>query len=207
MDRAIAPLHEISERIKERLSKRYEARERAIILSREIIYLCFTSIRCAHREEIDKGEELLKRAMDILKDIKIGLEGFPELLYSGFLQEAEKELSEAAITLSIIGRREIPKPEDIDVSYNSYLHGLGEAVGELRRYVLDLIRRGEDGGEEILDTMEEIYLALTQMDFPDAITGGLRRTTDNVRGIIERTRGDLSLYIAQRRLERKLERG
>ncbi|RLF44406.1 MAG: haloacid dehalogenase, partial [Thermoplasmata archaeon] len=132
---------------------------------------------------------------------------FPELLYSGFLQEAEKELSEAAITLSIIGRREIPKPEDIDVSYNSYLHGLGEAVGELRRYVLDLIRRGEDGGEEILDTMEEIYLALTQMDFPDAITGGLRRTTDNVRGIIERTRGDLSLYIAQRRLERKLERG
>ena len=207
MDRAIAPLQEISERIKERLSKRYEARERAIILSREIIYLCFTSIRCAHREEIDKGEELLKRAMDILKDIKIGLEGFPELLYSGFLQEAEKELSEAAITLSIIGRREIPKPEDIDVSYNSYLHGLGEAVGELRRYVLDLIRRGEDGGEEILDTMEEIYLALTQMDFPDAITGGLRRTTDNVRGIIERTRGDLSLYIAQRRLERKLERG
>ncbi len=207
MDRAIAPLHEISERIKERLSKRYEARERAIIQSREIIYLCFTSIRCAHREEIDKGEELLKRAMDILKDIKIGLEGFPELLYSGFLQEAEKELSEAAITLSIIGRREIPKPEDIDVSYNSYLHGLGEAVGELRRYVLDLIRRGEDGGEEILDTMEEIYLALTQMDFPDAITGGLRRTTDNVRGIIERTRGDLSLYIAQRRLERKLERG
>lgn len=207
MDRAIAPLHEISERIKERLSKRYEARERAIILSREVIYLCFTSIRCAHREEIDKGEELLKRAMDILKDIKIGLEGFPELLYSGFLQEAEKELSEAAITLSIIGRREIPKPEDIDVSYNSYLHGLGEAVGELRRYVLDLIRRGEDGGEEILDTMEEIYLALTQMDFPDAITGGLRRTTDNVRGIIERTRGDLSLYIAQRRLERKLERG
>ena len=141
------------------------------------------------------------------QDIKIGLEGFPELLYSGFLQEAEKELSEAAITLSIIGRREIPKPEDIDVSYNSYLHGLGEAVGELRRYVLDLIRRGEDGGEEILDTMEEIYLALTQMDFPDAITGGLRRTTDNVRGIIERTRGDLSLYIAQRRLERKLERG
>ena len=91
------------------------------------------------------------------------------------------------------------------MEYPAYLNGLGEAVGELRRHVLDIIRRGQiERGEEILSAMDDIYAVLVTMDFPDAITGGLRRTTDVVRGVLERTRGDLTMAILQDKLQEAL---
>ena len=119
-----------------------------------------------------------------------------DLLHAGFIHDAQKEFAEASITISIITSRPFPDPESLHVSYAAYLNGMGEAVGELRRYLLDSLRRNDFSRcEEFLSTMDEIYSVLVTVDFPDAITHGLRRTTDSVRGILEKTRGDLTLIL------------
>lgn len=127
----------------------------------------------------------------------------PDIYYAGFIQDAQKEYAEANATLALLAGEPLPEPEALGVEYAPYLHGLGEAVGELRRYLLDTIRRGDMRRcEDLLAAMDEIYGVLVTMDFPDAMTGGLRRTTDNVRGILERTRGDVTLALRQAELEK-----
>jgi translin len=125
----------------------------------------------------------------------------------GFVHDAQKEFAEANITFSLIIGKPLPDPDELGIGYAAYLNGLGEAVGELRRYVLDSLRRDELArSEEVLSIMDDIYNTLITMDFPDAITHGLRRTTDSVRGILERTRGDLTIVLRQKSLEEKLDR-
>ena len=143
----------------------------------------------------------------MVQEINYSLNDHPGLLHSGFVHDAQKEFAEGSITFALIVGKELPKPEAIGVDYAAYLNGLGEAVGELRRYLLDSMRKGDlSRGEEILSAMDDIYSVLVTMDFPDAITGGLRRTTDMVRGVLERTRSDLTLAIRQKDLEEKLKK-
>jgi len=130
---------------------------------------------------------------------------YADLYYAGYTQDALKELAEANITYALITDRPLPDPDELGVEYAAYLNGLGEAAGELRRHVLDLIRHGElERGEEILSMMDDIYGVLVTIDFPNAITGGLRRTTDMVRGVLERTRGDLTMSLRQEKLQQAL---
>ena len=130
---------------------------------------------------------------------------YSDLYYAGYTQDALKELAEAHITYALINRQALPKPEDLGVEDAAYLNGLGEAVGELRRHALDLVRKGQvSRAEEILQNMDEVYAQLTTVDFPDAVTRGLRRTTDMVRGVLERTRGDLTTAARQEQLEQAL---
>jgi translin len=200
-------LETLAEKIRLYFSTKDKAREKALRLSREIIRYSANAIRAVHRQEKLNAEQLLASAQALLKELTDDvLKKNNDLAYTGFVHDAQKELAEASTTLAIVANKPIPEPEALGVSYPAYLNGLGEAVGELRRYILDSLRRNDlSRCEELLTTMDDIYSVLMTMDFPEGITYGLRRTSDAVRGILERTRGDLTLALRQQELEEKLE--
>lgn len=195
----------IAEKARKTLAAKDAARERALQLCREALRYSTDAIRAVHRGEYEEGTDLLASARLLLKELDKTLSEHQELLDAGFVYNAQKEYAEGCITHAVIAGGALPDPEELGISYAAYLNGLGEAVGELRRHLLDCTRRGEISRcEELLASMDDIYGVLVTMDFPDAITGGLRRTTDIVRGILEKTRGDLTLSFSQRDLEEKL---
>jgi translin len=182
-----------------------EAREKALRLCRQIIQNSANAIRAVHRQEEDKARHLLDLTHDLIQDINNDLREHGELLHSGFVHDAQKEFAEGCITLALINQENLPRPAALGIGYAAYLNGLGEAMGELRRYILDSLRRGDFSRcEELLSTMDDVYGILMTMDFPEVVTHGLRRTTDAVRGIVERTRGDLTSALRQKDLEAKL---
>jgi len=160
-----------------------------------------------HRQEFDQAAELLKSARNLLTESERAVTAYNELNNTGFVRDAQKEFAEGSIVLALVTGKQLPDPGELGIDAAAYLNGLGEAVGELRRYLLDGMRQGDlSRSEELLLTMDDIYSVLVTMDFPDAITGGLRRTTDMVRGVLERTRSDLTLAIRQKDLENRLEK-
>jgi translin len=200
-------LDSIAEQIRIDLTAKDEAREKALPLCREVIRHCSNAIRAVHRREFNQAAELLKSARNLLTGAEQAVATTSELGNTGFIRDAQKELAEGNITMALVTGKKLPSPVALGVDGAAYLNGLGEAVGELRRYLLDSIRRGDlSRGEELLSAMDDIYSVLVTMDFPDAITGGLRRTTDMVRGVLERTRSDLTLAIRQKDLESRLEK-
>jgi translin len=205
--KATKNLETLAEKIRLYFSAKDAAREKALRLSREIIRYSANTIRAVHRQEKVNAERLLASAQALLKELADDvLKKNDELAYAGFVHDAQKEFAEASTTLAIVTGKPLPEPEALGVSYPAYLNGLGEAVGELRRYILDSLRRNDlSRCEELLGTMDDIYSVLMTMDFPDGITYGLRRTSDAIRGILERTRGDLTLALRQQELEEKLQ--
>jgi translin len=182
-----------------------EAREKALRSCRQVIRYSADAIRAVHRQEHDKAKQLLDSAHELVQELNHDLARHGKLLHSGFIHDAHKEFAEGCITLALIAGEDLPKPKTLDVSNAAYLDGLGESVGELRRYILDSLRRDDFSRcEELLTIMDEIYGILITMDFPELLAHGLRRTTDAVRGIIERTRGDLTVSLRQKNLEKKL---
>lgn len=200
-------LESIAEKIRLNLSTRDTAREKALRLCREIIRHSANAIRAVHRREYAETKQILQSASALIQELNQAItNNQKDLLYAGFAHDAQKEFAEASVTLSIINSEPLPSPEILQISYPAYLNGIGEATGELRRYLLDSLRQNDFSRcEELLSTMDDIYAILVTMDFPDAITYGLRRTTDNVRGILEKTRGDLTLALQQKELEKKLK--
>lgn len=187
------------------LTMKHMARERALPKSRTAIRLCANAIRAAHRGEFDVVNRHLGDAGALLRDMANDLRDHLDIFYAGFVADAQKEYAEAAITAALIQRAPLPAPQELGVEWAPYLNGLGEATGEMRRYLLDRMRQGKlDGCEDILRDMDEIYSLLITLDFPDAITGNLRRTTDATRGILEKTRGDLTLGVTQSRFTEAL---
>jgi len=182
-----------------------EAREKALRSCRRVIRYSADAIRAVHRQEHDRAEGLLDSAYKLIRELNHDLARHDRLLHSGFVHDAQKEFAEGYITLTLIAGEDLPRPEALGVSNAAYLDGLGESVGELRRYILDSLRRGDFSHcEELLNLMDEIYGILITMDFPELLSHGLRRTTDAIRGIIERTRGDLTVALRQKQLETKL---
>jgi len=195
----------IASQIREGFSAKDAAREKVLPLCREVIRHCANAIRAVHRQEFDQAEELLQSARNLLTEAEQGISDYDELSYAGFVRDARKEFAEGSITLALVTGRRLPDPDELGIDAVAYLNGLGEAVGELRRYLLDSMRRGNlSQGEELLSAMDDIYNTLVTMDFPDAITGGLRHTTDMVRGVLERTRSDLTLAMGQKDVVDKL---
>ena len=198
-------LEPIADRIRQDFSARDAAREKALPLCREVIRHCSSAIRAVHRQEFEQAKESLQSARSSLNEVEQAVTKYNEFHYTGFVRDAQKEFAEGSITLALITRKRLPDPDELGVDFAAYLNGLGEAVGELRRYLLDSMRKGDlSRGEELLSAMDDVYSTLVTMDFPDAITGGLRRTTDLVRGVLERTRSDLTLTIRQKHLEDSL---
>ena len=195
----------IMEHIRARLSAKHAAREKVLPLCREVIRLSATGIRAVHRDEFERAQQLLAQATNVLRDIRSTLAEHADILSAGFVHDAEKEHAEAALTLALVHGDPLPDPGALAIEHAAYLNGMGEAVGELRRYVLDSLREGDvPRCERYLSAMDDIYDVLVTVDYPDALTGGLRRTTDGVRGILERTRGDLTMAARQRDLEHRL---
>jgi translin len=195
----------IAQRVHDRFSARHRAREQALPLSREAIRHSANAIRAIHRHDEPAARIQLGHARDKTEAARAALAGHPEILYAGFVQDAQKEFAEASITIALIAGESLPDPVELGVEDAAYLNGLGETVGELRRYLLDSLRHGDiDACERLLQVMDDLYALLVTIDYPDAITGGLRRTTDVARGILEKTRGDLTVAARQYELERRM---
>jgi len=194
-------LETISDRIRADFEARNGARDEVLRRSRELIRLCATAIRASHRDEWDTARDLLAQADTLAGDIQETIAPYPDLLYAGYTQDALKELVEAHVTLALASSTPVPEPETLKVSYPAYLNGVCEAASEMRRRCLDEMRRGNMAeAERLLEAMDEVYDLLVTFDFPDAITGGLRRRVDQLRGVLERTRGDLTNSLRQDRL-------
>ncbi|MFH1775146.1 MAG: haloacid dehalogenase [Chloroflexota bacterium] len=205
MKRLTDNLDAITGRIRVDFSDKDAARELVLPLCRQVIRHSSNTIRAIHRQEFEQALAILESARDLLSDIKQTVSAHAELANSGFVRDAQKEFAEANITLALVTGKQLPDPAELGIDPAPYLNGMGEAVGEIRRYLLDGMRKGDlSRGEQLLSAMDDIYSVLVTIDFPDAITNGLRRTTDMVRGVLERTRSDLTLVLCQKELEDKL---
>jgi translin len=182
------------------------ARDKAYQSSRSLIRLCARAIRAVHREEWETAEALIAEAREATEELIAGVRDYPALYFAGYTQDAIKEFVEANLTYALVRNRPLPRPEDLGAEYNTWLNGLAEAATELRRRILDIIRHGHsEEAERLLDNMDQIYSILVTFDFSDSITGGLRRRTDTVRAILERTRGDVTTSLRQAELEGALK--
>lgn len=196
-------LADIMDRIRGELEILNDARDGAIRRSRELIRFCANSIRAMHRAEFDQAQVLLETARQTAAQMVDDVRAYPSVCHAGYTQDALKEFVEAVVTFALLHHEPLPPPEalGVEVDYPAYLNGVAEAASEMRRAILDTIRRGDlEQGELLLANMEEIYAAMTTIDFPDAVTGGLRRTTDALRAVLERTRGDFTITKQQEKL-------
>jgi translin len=190
-----------------RIEASHSARERALSTSRALIRQCANAIRAVHRAEFDEADRLLSEATRLARDLRGALEQHPDLLFAGYTQDALKEYAEAALVYAFLKDEPPPSAALLQVDPAAYLNGMAEAASELRRAILDGLRHGEVArGERLLDIMDDVYGLLVTVDFPDAVTGGLRRTTDALRAVLERTRGDLTAAIRQEQLANALAR-
>jgi translin len=200
-------LESITDDIRQNFDARTAARDRALAQARQLTRACSLAIRAVHRDEDDVMNEHLTEARKLADSLKGGLADYPDLFYAGYTQDALKEFVEANVTCALIQNRPLLTPEELDVSGSTYLNGLAEVVGELRRKTLDILRHGySQEAERLLGIMDDIYSVLVTMDYPDAITSGLRRQTDLARSIIEKTRGDITFSLRGEHLEQAIGR-
>lgn len=198
-------LEEIAEKIHHTFEITTAERDMALSQARTLTRHCANAIRAIHRDEDDVALEHLGEARQLVQLLRENLKNLPELFYAGYTQDAFKEFVEAAMVEALVKNNDLPTPDELNVEPATYLQGLAEAVGELRRRSLDMLLKDNPAeAERLLGKMDDIYAILVTMDYPDAITGGLRRLTDVARGIIERTRGDITLSLRQTRLEKSL---
>jgi translin len=194
-------LDSISSTLRSNLDAKNDSREQGLPLCRKTIRLSANSIRATHRGDREEAQHLLAEGRRLLDQAAAAMAGHPDVHHAGFFHDASKEHAEARLTYALVFDQPLPGPEEMGVEAAAYLNGMGEAIGELRRHILDLLRAGDlRRAETLMKAMDEIYYLLSTMDYPDAMTGGLRRTTDVARSIIERTRGDLSTTIIQQGL-------
>jgi translin len=198
-------LDSIADNIRADWTARNAVRDATLSRSRELIRLCATIIRASHRNDFEQASRLLTDADEVGAEMRRETAPYPELYFAGYTQDALKELAEAHITVALAQERPLPEPDEIGIEAPAYLNGLAEAASEMRRRSLDLIRHGDNAeAERLLADMDEIYAVLMTFDFPDAITGGLRRRVDALRGVLERTRGDLTMSMRQDALRQAL---
>lgn len=200
-------LESISDQIRLSFDARTTARDRALAQTRQLTRACSLAIRAVHRDESQVMNEHLEEAHKLAESLKRGLADYPDLFYAGYTQDALKEFVEANVTCALIQNRPLLTPDELGVSGSTYLNGLAEVVGELRRRTLDILRHGySQEAERLLGIMDDIFSVLVTMDYPDAITNGLRRQTDLARSIIEKTRGDITFSLRGEHLEQAIRR-
>jgi translin len=189
-------LESIANQIREKFDARTIMRDQALTQARSLTRACSLAIRAVHRDDQEGMELQLAEASKLANKLRDELANYPDLFYAGYTQDALKEFVEANVTCALIQNHPLQTPEDLRVQESTYLNGLAEVVGELRRRTLDILRSGYSAeAERLLGYMDEIYSVLVTMDYPDAITNGLRRQTDLARGIIEKTRGDVTFSL------------
>ena len=200
-------LDSISELIRLQFDARTVARDQALSQARALTRFCSQAIRAVHRDDDETMQAQLSEARKMADSLRAAVSEFPDLYYAGYTQDALKEYVEANVTCALIKNQALIGPKELGIEYNTYLNGLSEVVGELRRRCLDILRHGYSAeAERLLTHMDDIYAVLVTMDYPDAITNGLRRQTDIARSIIEKTRGDITFSLRGEHLERAIAR-
>jgi translin len=200
-------LSELARSVQARLDEKNAARERALLAARRSIRASANAIRAIHRTDFETAAGLIRDSRASLDEGLVAVRAHADIRHAGYLQDAQKEYAEANLTLALVRGNDLPSPSDLSVEDAAYLNGMSEAIGEGRRRVLDLLRTGAvEQAEQLLDAMEEMYGVLVTMDYPDAITMNLRRSTDVARSLIEKTRGDLSIAVVQQDLRQALDR-
>lgn len=200
-------LEHIADAIRRDFDEQTAARDNALAQARALTRECALAIRAVHREESDVMQTHLDEAGRMADTLRKGLEPYPDLYHTGYAQDALKEFVEARVTCALIRHQPLPSPEELGIVPHTYLNGLAEVIGELRRRILDILRHGySEEVETLLSHMDNIFSVLVTMDYPDAITYGLRRQTDVARAIIERTRGDVTFSLRGEHLERSISR-
>jgi translin len=198
-------LEELSDRIRDSFERQNEVRDQALAQSRNLTRYAARAIRAIHREDAALAQQHLHEANDLANALRQGLAENPDLYFSGYVQDALKEFCEAHLTVAAILNQEWPSPEELRVEFATYLNGMAEVIGELRRRIMDIMREGHSQEvERLLDVMDDIYAQLVTMDYPDALTYGLRRRTDIARSIIERTQADVTISYRQQQLEKRI---
>jgi translin len=188
------------------LEEKHGAREITLSASRRAIRSCASAIRAVHRREFREARSLIAEAAAYLAEAENAIGRNADVRYAGFLNDAKKEFSEANLTLAFVEDNPLPTAAELGVDVQPYLNGMAEAASELRRQVLDCLRRDEGAeAERLLALMDDVYGMLVTIDYPDALTGGLRRTTDALRAVLERTRGDVTTAIVAARLQNAIE--
>lgn len=201
MDRA-AEISSLGELARAAFEEKHHAREIMIAASRKAIQACAASIRATHRREYDSAEQLAREARDHIAQADEALVGHPDVRTNGPLYDAKKELAEAWLTLALVRDQQLPGPDELKIDIAPYCNGLAEAASELRRQLLDQLRGGDlSRAETLMSAMDDIYSLLVTIDYPDGVTGGLRRTTDALRAVLERTRGDVTTATVASRLQ------
>lgn len=194
-------LDSIAEKIHQAFEARTAARDQALGRARTLTRHCANAIRAIHRAEFDAAEAQLADARHLVTALQENLDAYPDIYYAGYTQDALKEFAEATLVYALVKGEELPGPDELHLEHNTYIQGLAEAASELRRRCLDKLLNGDSvEAQRVLGLMDGVYGVLVTMDYPDAITGGLRRLTDLLRGVTERTRGDLALSLQQERL-------
>ena len=200
-------LEHIADQIRQSFDARTAARDQALAQARQLTRACSLAIRAVHRDDTPVMQEHLDEAARLAQSLQNDLADHPDLFFAGYTQDALKEFVEANVTCALIQNRPLLTPEELDVTGFTYLNGLAEVVGELRRRTLDILRHGySQEAERLLGIMDDIYSVLVTMDYPDAITNGLRRQTDLARSIIEKTRGDITFSLRGEHLEQAIGR-
>jgi translin len=198
-------LEDIAERIRQNFDVRTAKRDEALKQARQLTRACSLSIRAVHRDDKEAMDANLADAHRLADELRNELKGYPDLYYAGYTQDSLKEFVEANVTCALIQSEPLQTPEQLGVEDATYLNGLAEVIGELRRRTLDILRTGySEEAERLLGHMDDIYSVLVTIDYPDAITNGLRRQTDLVRGIIEKTRGDVTLSLRSQQLTKAI---
>jgi translin len=195
----------ITETIHLDFEARTKARDQAVMQARQITRQAANTIRAIHRGEVEPARENLQRAREMVNSVKQVLTGYPDLYFAGYTQDAIKEFVEASVTCALLLDQPLPTPQELEVESSTFMNGLAEVPGELRRRCMDILRHGySQEAERLLTCMDDIYAVLVTMDYPDAITNGLRRQTDLVRGILERTRSDITLSYREEQLKQTM---
>lgn len=194
------------EPVREELDAAHRAREEGLAACRRTIRACGQAIRAVHREQPDQVAAFTAEARDALRQAQAAVGPHPAVAFAGFLHDAEKEYAEAVLTACLVGGGPLPACREVGVQPAAWLCGLCEAASELRRHLLDRMRDGDlEQAERLLRAMEDVYDLLVTIDYPDALTGGLRRSTDALRAVLERSRADLTTTLIQARLQATLE--
>jgi translin len=200
-------LENIAEQIRLGFDARSAARDKALATARQLTRACSLAIRAVHRSDTETMTSHLAEARSLADTLRTDLAQHPDLFHAGYTQDALKEFVEANVTCALIQGQPLVTPQELNVAEATYLNGLAEVVGELRRRTLDILRHGYSAeAERLMGIMDEIYSVLVTMDYPDAITNGLRRQTDLARGIIEKTRGDITFSLRGQHLEQAIGR-
>jgi translin len=197
----------VAEAVFSPLAAMQAAREVALAASRKAIRFAGGAVRAVHAKDASRWADLFGQSERSVREAQAALTPFPAIYYAGFLQDAEKEFGEAALTSALVEGGPLPSWDQLSIGLAPWLNGLCEAASELRREILDRSREGRpDQAETLLRSMDNVYELVVGVDFPDALTGGLRRNADALRAVLERTRSDLTTTALQLQLQTSLDR-